>query len=109
MVDIPNFAELLRLSDDGPDGWIYYEGDITRLLESAFVVTDGREDIELEQVVYQGDEIPAVLGARGLSRLIDASTFQDIVSCRRESKPGASPREMAEAITYYLENDTFID
>lgn len=112
MKDIQNFQDLVDAAAIGgtlPQGWIFRTAAHASALDCAFVATESREDVDLDQVEVDGEQMPLVLHERGMVRWIDSATLEDVVSLREEKTGKRDLEDIAAAVEYYLENDDFMD
>ncbi len=109
MMTFSSFRELMDVIDTLHDGWVFFDADLSELEKARFLVLEGRESVDLEQVEIEGKKIPRVAHDQRMHGLLDVATLQDAIDLRRQAMPNATLAQFAEAIRHYVTEDDFLD
>lgn len=101
MKEYSGFTELFANRGHLPDpGWIFVDpgtsaDSIESLRSATFYVPENDED------EFDGEE--------RVQTLVEAPTFQDVVTLRAKNLPDATADQFLEALVHYLEYDDFLE
>jgi len=115
MTHYKNLSELIKDRDNYPNaGKVYIQkSKIDDLANAEYWVISSKEAKEQDYVEGErGARIPVSLVEFEVKSFLDVQTFHDIILLKLENNPQLSIEKtdiFLEAITYYLENDDFLD
>lgn len=110
-----NLSELVKDKNNYPDAGSVYaqKSKLNDLIDSEFWIIPSKEGRDLEYIEDdRGAQIPEIIYAFGVKRILDVQILQDIIDNKLEHNSTLSLDDtdvFLEAIEYYLENDDFLD
>ena len=101
MIVINGFEELIKKRDSLPNvGWIYVEDSFN--LSSV-------EDIKKRKYFIVENEDEEMDCEENYATFLESPMFKAVINNRLNHHPNSSKEELLEAVTYYLEEDDFLE
>lgn len=99
-----NLEEVLGQSGNGAyEGWLYLpEGPWSLASEGIFI----DEDLDADP---NAKFPPGILDCCNLTPILEAAGIEDVIDYARQQSPNCSLEQLLESLTYYVENDAFLD